>query len=639
MTNKVLSRIMQLTYKERVSVCKSLSLRASKQRPAHVQEIRYWDQLAQTCKHLASGYNYGSSDPYVPDKLISLPPKTEDAICTGFPKPIDLIDATGVSPNGLPHSIYTILWKASINYVDIGPLASLSSLGYEARLPINEFFTDTIYQKTSCNSFPISSNCLRESITIKPENHIEEANIKRLCNRNDIPWTKMLNGHEYLYPHQEESPARCSLYHPNATLVISASRAGATIAYPFFIGHTLVMPIYSNMLRGLSGVLISNVHSSVVCSTSPIKPKPAAQLLKQVGVFIDIINSNTNLLLSQDTNSIRNNCHQVKLLLGHTINYGHTLINESSFTYLACKHSDYLKQLSIYPIIGHYDYLKASSLLTQHYSQECISYLSKYELNGYSYAAYLLPGLTIIPGSSRLPTSGSLRHNRGSRVVMKTECSNSNNIHNQACNEERKISIYISHGGRKGARSFANVIPVMASIGRLPFVDTIILDGLTSFPRYSKRGSNDETIVASTSPTSPCLQPKAIEIAKKKLDQACVKLVIIDGMDFQQKIEACAQSQILCAITPYGSSAMFPIYALNTETILVGYEQFSAVLDGWRWHLTRLCHPDRQHVERYCPSSEISPRGFDVKVGRLVKEVRAIAADSGLLYEPNLNLD
>jgi len=449
-------------------------------------------------------------------------------------------------------------------------------------------------------------NRLFEKITCTADTESQKNNIKILTSSNNTPWVKAFADLGVALPILTTTGLVKLL--PHGTIVLSKTMGGPII-HIYYLDKFFIAAIYAGYTASLYEVQFHFTdHTDIILARTPVHQRDGfhSALYDQSRVFAKAIASYINLPITADAtikSKIKNNC---ALILAHKINYGHTVINESS-ALSACLEIANNKTVDI--VIGDYDYFNYENLLTTQAAnrdklniRKLSDISTKLQLD---FSAYALKNLTLIPLSTYRPIRAGLEILK--YPYIKT--------HTQVTNNYK--SIYISLDNRPGNRSCLNkkdiILSSLQALKNLGHSE-LYLDGIT----YFRAIENYRAI-----PKIHCndLSISDIEYIKSTAKAYNIKLTIIDSLIFLDKMQHLGNSPPKLAIAPYGSSMILPIYLLNTNTFVYGWERFANVLKQWEWHVDKFCHSDRHQTLNYLNSTSRSEDGYYVDTNELIKKI------------------
>ena len=619
--NLPIVELLRLSYQDRASFCRKISEQAKQASgsDADLQNSDFSTLLAEACEILVR-YSPAQKRPYIGDDLLRRDrmrgenPHTESRL-----DHLLVYDQIRNSAKGF--SIYRLLWEAAISSNSLIPLSFLGDLGHEAYKSLGTLFENEIFYQQRKSKEILTCNTPSEDIKYIPKNNAEKRNLEWLTLRNDIFWMKLINGHDFMYP--EEYPDITIRHRPLAT-IINGTCIGALLSYPFKINDLTIVPLYCDMFRVFAGLILTKGGHVVTCLEEKLATKSwrGEELCKEIYAAVNKFDAGR--LKSQNN---QESSQRKKLLLGHTVNFGHTIINEASLSSAAVKESDLLIRQNILPLIGNFDYLEVFGILRKKYMPSQLDYLCKYGIDSNA-SLYLIPETVVVPGSSMLPCKGALEliADKNSRISVFPS-----QIFSTAPNriDDPPTAVYVAFGGRTGTRNCLNSFEIVEEISRLDMVSTIIVDGTTAVPCYSDKREGMDYAELSYQTAEPAINEDDLLRLSKICHASNCLLLSIDRLPFGEKIAICSRFSVDCAVVPYGSSSMFAIYILNTEVVLTGSEQFSAFLDEWKWHVTCLCFPERSLPERFAPSATMEKNGYSVEISRLMTIVRESLGNIG----------
>lgn len=384
-----------------------------------------------------------------------------------------------------------------------------------------------------------------------------------------------------------------------------AEGLGSLIIHPYMLESVCVCPVYSGWVNKIEGLIIIcsdyNLSTIIFSNDSPNSHIYSAKLHKAVNYI------NNNLIKRNFHNTVEANrvtsSQSRSILIGQKNNYGHTIINDIEiFRFL--RESNFACKLSI--ILGTSDftttfaYLRANSQAYEYY-KDSIHLVQ--ESDFVEDTLYAWEDKFVYPLASYRPHSISLNELSSIQTV------------NSSANVKRQclyISLDYRDHGRYQLDKFEYLNDILGMLHQIG-LNSIIVDGNTAVPKYQRDKDNNIKVTYEISSYHDDLY--AFLIGKAIAEG--ISCSIIDGLPFTQKVQICNDHNIICAITPYGSSMMFPIYILNSSIGITGWENFKQNIDSWRWHLTRYCHAKRIIKENYISSSIYGGNGYVVNLDEI----------------------
>lgn len=415
----------------------------------------------------------------------------------------------------------------------------------------------------------ISENC----DSLNSANKHEERNLKYL-RANKIFWSDIFVSERLCIPLLGANHASQSIY-PLGTIAMSSGGYGF-FAYPFLLGPMVIAPLYAEWMSILYGLAILDLNSNklvLLCQphlVSEIQDTFAKSLIE---------------LISKSTTSSPLAIPKFSTILGFRVNFGHTIINETSCLDLMKHKSAHNKCPNI--LIGDYDFLDTFSLVKSFGCQ--VDILSQFKCENLD--SYVLPNHVACPLTTQMATSSALSLVRRGHIFS---------------SEENPKALYFVVDYRKGSRYFVNIRDVLnLLIESVINLDVfIIIDGLTQVNLPLKKAEQNRSLHTAVE--------EVLSASKTKNElEVSQKLIITDGLTFPEKIETFSKYNIKAAFAPYGSSLMIPIYILNVPIYIFGTEIFRQY-ERQLWHITRYCHKERILKENVVKSSSLSNQGYQV---------------------------
>ncbi len=373
---------------------------------------------------------------------------------------------------------------------------------------------------------------------------------------------------------------------------------GSTIFHIYNYGDLIVAPIYQGSLNSLSGILIKSSKENICFFLYTFK----------LGKTLNAVNSTelysfVNQILERIVSPILPPSElSLSLYIGGKINFGHTLINDSSildFNFINCIR----KQIQI--IVGNYDYFSFYKIIHKNTST-LFSDLKYFSINQFkiSEKSYFLPNQIVLPIPARRPTTNSLDY---FHKVLRP-----NPNHPIANNPTKPRAIYLLLDERTGVRHVKNwpsVASALSDYCKSEDITQIILDGYMSHSKYLD--SLDEEYLETGSYLSVDFLSQIVDL----LNDDIISLISLDALTIFEKLSICSQFEFVGAVSAYGSGMAFPIYLLNCPIVLFGADILPAnIFKKWRWHYTLFCHSKRFKSEYHVKSFNISDDGFCVSI-------------------------
>lgn len=468
---------------------------------------------------------------------------------------------------------------------------ALTLLKEVAEFPTSSLFTTllgTVRNKNSCLMNP--NQVIAEKLNnITPSNNHESRNLHRLQS-NSTFWCDIFLSEQMCIP-LIKNDQLCQLIYPIATIFMR--RKKTVFLYPFLIGPIVIAPLFSGwMLSPFKGFALLDLNSNTLiffCRPSVVAgiERKLAKSLVQV-----LIQSKTCLAAPK-----------FSTLLGCRVNYGHTIINETSCLDLLQYKSAYGKTPRV--LIGNDDYLDTFSLVS---SLGCkIEFLSQFQCNDLD--SYMLPNHIACPLTTYRPTTKALSLIRRGNFFR---------------SEKNPKALYFAVDYRTGARRFVNITDVLSILVELALQHNLylLIDGLTNIDFQSGKAKSNKFLHQAV---KNILTEKTLQdfLEGKSDNEIYKKLIVADGLTFPEKIEIFSQYYIKAAFTPYGSSAILPIYVLNVPIYIFGTES-RPKFERQRWHITRYCHKERLFPENIIKSSKVSNDGYEVMLSDLKNKLKEV---------------
>jgi len=377
------------------------------------------------------------------------------------------------------------------------------------------------------------------------------------------------------------------LFHtkPLGTILIS-KETGGILLYPFSIQDIILAPIYSGWINQFQGVAVITRNSfRIDCPNNSVKHHLVAKAQDILLCIKKLTKEKINIKCSTEKSFI---------LVGQRINFGHTIIQDSSLveSWMAIKSSG--RQYGL--ILGSYDYLCSLDLIKSRpdfTSLEC-EILEDFLV---SQDIYSLPQETY-PLPTMRPTTGGL-----------------NNYMNNEQSEDRATSYHEkcfyynvdSREGRRKCMNYPEITSVVAAQLKRRGIHKVVVDSQTSFPRYTYKSGK---IIADDNVGSS-LQSLEYTAIIRKLELEGLRVEDWHGLTLIQKLERTRAVDFACGLASYGSSMIIPIYIANIPTIIFGCEVHNNAFKSWFWHTSRYCH-QRRVDQAYFVKSLTTDSGYHV---------------------------
>jgi hypothetical protein len=519
-----------------------------------------------------------------------------------------------LNPDSKAGSLYSLAWQACVDLNDIRYLHLISRLGHSKYCQIPRLFQNNVFFKHSDidHSVTFFTSFLTET-SQPPASGAAQQNKEKLHSKNSTFWLNIVNGYDLSFPIRYDNCTQINMHAPVASFMVG-DVIGSFIGHIYRIEHQAVVPIYSDMIRELVGILILDQHVAIISLTQKAHKWNAAKIIN------DMIEPVRVLLRDENCKSSRTPSELLRLIpCGAMNNYGHTVINESSVYELLATHREEFLQMSIRPLLCNKDYLNSARILRDSWLDDEIFLLEECAIAKLP-MGWLIDGI-IIPLCSYLPTLRGIKScwNTPARAI--DQLAKESILYTQP-----RRAIYWSIGGRHGRRECNNILESIANIAPILLdhdVGHIILDSTTCIPGY---GRNKDTN-AITEEFTRCQHENYLSLFTKiesALSVFDMSLVNVNALAFADKAAICKTFSIPISVAPYGSSAMFPIYFLNNHVLLTGSEIFADYLEEWKWHITKYCHPMRLIEEVYIRSACVDSSGYAIDVDILRASVDGI---------------
>jgi hypothetical protein len=393
---------------------------------------------------------------------------------------------------------------------------------------------------------------------------------------------------------------------PIATVVMNIMQA--IFAHVYLTPTCLVVPHYSGFVKDLIGfTLIEPSGKGAVSIVSKItslsrRPEYSHQLISVI----------VRSLASGGRTSEVESGHECEkyLCVGHNPNYGHTIINAiDCLPVLAnCERS-----VNGGIIFGNYDYLSTYDLLRLDDSPSLSRFqhvLTFGEADYHSADSYVFLNKFLFPLLSIRPPLTALS------ILWNTSLSAPNEVDGRgklSAPDQVSRSVYLSLDNRRGNRNWINkleLVDLLASFCEESKGLSLIIDGLTAMPSYGLTEAG--ALLPSYSNVG---LPSGLLRECESICQAYeIDSYILDGMPFHEKLKLLTAHRVVCALSPYGSGMVFPIYVINCPIGIFGQAWIGNQLEPWRWHHTTYCHPKRYVRECFIDSDYHGSDGYVVSL-------------------------
>ena len=388
---------------------------------------------------------------------------------------------------------------------------------------------------------------------------------------------------------------------PIGTFIIS-DRLGSLLGYPFVAENVIICPIYSGWINKLESLYIVDLNS---LSAAYLTCSRAAEHFFTVKHRRMIEAALLHLIGSQQNKGKSSAQPRASFLIGQRINFGHTIIQDSTFLgSLSCLDPSVTRAV----IVGKYDYLCTIERLKFSHDQanRACADLSPYQIGN---DVFSMPNHESYPVPTYRPLSSML------------PCTPKRAPTNKIAG--KPIALYLHVDERTGTRKCLNYVEIAHCISEACTtydIPNVILDSLTALP--DSLGTVRIVDSPSNVQASDLVEPPRDYVEVLHILRSLgISVQDTHGLSLLEKIDISEGYLVKAAITSYGSSMMFPIYLLNCPIVIFGHELHPEALGSWRWHTTRLCFDKRQHVERWS-SSSVGDQGYRVNISSMMSELR-----------------
>lgn len=380
---------------------------------------------------------------------------------------------------------------------------------------------------------------------------------------------------------------------------------GSCIFHVYDFDNCFIVPIYQGSLNSLSGTLIGIKKLNICFFLHSFK------LGKTLGIPHSTI---VEFLHSQILNKL-SSTHSgttdlgFSLYIGGKLNFGHTLINDSSILDI---NLEKIRPTNFQLIIGNYDYFGFFDILRNH--SKISSKLNAASINDFKIndKLYFLPNQFLLPLPVRRPSRRSLNLIRD-QLINKAPVNNT---------FSQRKAIYLLLDERTGCRKIKNWLAIVSTLAEYctsKDISNVFIDGYTSYIMYSS-SLNDENL-ANNARLSTCFMKQMSQVFGRKN----INATSLDALTISDKLKICSGFDFVGALTAYGSGMVFPIYILNCPVLLLGTDIISIdKFKKWRWHFSLLCHSQRYQFEHNVMSKNVSNDGFSVSIPSLLSALNQL---------------
>lgn len=441
----------------------------------------------------------------------------------------------------------------------------------------------------------VTFNQVNQVTSFAPENTVEELNCSYLA--TPLFWFNVLQN-DSICLHVAPKGNEPGFIEPICSFYISIEMG--IIGYIYEVNQEIVVPLYSGMGSYLEGLAIGNIKNNQLALITNSKSGLSLRCLEKVTCSLEHLLTNKVPISTLESDRIEN-----YIIIGSRTNFGHTIINDSAYLgtirYLATHN------IKFNLMLANHDFLSGLELLNSVGINAIASAAKWSTINNYKTSInglFLFPSIAIFPVSTLRPVSATLQ-------LVSEHC---------ACTSIQdgpldRQALYLQLDNRSGSRRIINlyeIIDFLFSSCSLYSYDTVVLDGLTRYPIYTR--FNNDLIVDWQDGS---LSLDVMHYISQAASNNNLRLVVVDNKTIPEKLTLAAGANVTKAIVPYGSGAMTPIYLLNVQTGLLGSETYSSLIQAWKWHVTRYCHPFRVTEEVYIRSAKHSDSGYEVDLGAL----------------------
>lgn len=457
-------------------------------------------------------------------------------------------------------------------------------------LSVVELFTTRVSRPLPSGESRLSFGEVNQISTCNPENAAEALNCSYLA--TPTFWFNVLENDNVclLVNPPREGPG---FLRPCSSFYISIEMG--IIGYIFIMNQTIVIPLYSGMGSYIEGLAIGDLERNQISLITNSKTGLSLRCLDEVGKALQHLFASKPWMGSSATKDLKH-----FLLIGSRVSFGHTIINDSA--YLGIIRILAKNNIKYNLMLANHDFFCSLHMLASIGVDAISSSKDWSTINNFKTPLenlYFFPSIVVYPIATLRPVSATMELFRGH--IMNITSSHT---------VSGTKALYLQLDNRMGSRKILNVyelIEVVVSSCISCQYGTLVLDGLTKYPIYSRL--NGEVLIEWREGS---LAAEIIDYAGKVALDAGLKYMVLDNKTLPDKLSLTVDLHFAKAIAPYGSSAMTPIYLLNVKTGLLGSETYGHILEAWKWHVTRYCHPFRVTQEVYIASSRHGDFGYVV---------------------------
>lgn len=453
-----------------------------------------------------------------------------------------------------------------------------------------------------CEDYPREQKQAEALVADDETSEAENLNLDFINNRRQTLWDRVLHAKNVGIATAKDG--RLARLIPVGSALVDRN-CGGILAHLYVSGKTIIAPLYTGWVSAIEGLII--ISPKLKRSLALVNSKTT--LPKAIESHLDGVVSSALLASTTLQGKISSSNQQIRkfLLIGQRINFGHSIINDiNSLSVLSrkSKTDDYGLALGNWDFVSTVELLKT---LQPNLFGNFSSIITLNDSDDRSHDIYVFNNKLLFPIPSFRPPLEALR----SIWDFPYACSDSSACKQNGTAAGAESALYISIDERKGSRNFVNKMEVVESIAKLCLhrgISTLILDGLTAIPKYSVTSRN----MVRSSLISASLSSSIHDDFNALCSTYQIRSVILDGLSFLEKLRYLSNYKVVCALAPYGSSMIFPIYIINCPIGIFGHEHYSHILKAWQWHVTRFCHPLRSEREVYVNSISHGNTGYVV---------------------------
>ena len=365
----------------------------------------------------------------------------------------------------------------------------------------------------------------------------------------------------------------------NGSLLLNVG-TGSIVIHIYEDEQSVLCPIYCNSISQFQGFLYLDKSNRRVDAI--LGRKSCYKHFASAGNFIKYLVSVLNKYSLHSSGETISNTVNVQraLVFGQRNSYGHMIINDMrylSYLFGQHKHSDLV-------IAGRSDFLDSIQLVKQSGADLVANITPLESYDSGDQKAYIFRDLFLY----MLPT---LRVDEEALGLIKARL-------NEVPTHSKSIAAYFlvdtrrNHG--RGCLNTIEVFKCYCSNLSKRGISTLLIDGETALPRYSKiQGGNGITVNSYTEQNKE--EAKIIDQLVVIASSYTIKLVIVASKPFTRKIDIFKNYSIALGLCNYGSGMATPVYILNTTMFLCGYDSIDkTTYKHWAWHYDSYCHKERK---------------------------------------------